>query len=261
MDVATAAVAYRVRLDDISRLENGDLNPRHWEAERRLFQATSRWTDWTIERSPQTPDGYFDRRRAQAEVGPRAADMMLGKHMGATRTTWRKFATTWGVDFLELMQRVEELRDALRKHQTDLWLAWTHPYKLQTWDQVAALEPCPGCGRPWLSPDTPATAQAFQEAHEQCKGGQSRLGSEGGPHCHRCCGMPPMSPQVMGGIRTLLEGAAQQRTVEPDLEAEVARNADKIARAERQLAKLRQQHDALTARLPADTSSDPDPGQ
>ncbi|MDP5226882.1 MULTISPECIES: hypothetical protein [Arthrobacter] len=81
-----------------------------------------------------------------------------------------------------------------------------------TWEQFAAGEPCPGCGRSyrdeerWESKGTmhftdeeraryEAEGELFKERHGDCHAMRHKVSGSLTTHCGRCCPPPPMSPE------------------------------------------------------------------
>lgn len=94
----------------------------------------------------------------------------------------------------------EEIRAAVRCETPSL-----------TWEQFAAGEPCPGCGRPYRDEERweskgmlhftdeeraryEEEEELFKERHGACHAVRHKISGSLTTHCGRCCPPPPMSP-------------------------------------------------------------------
>lgn len=104
----------------------------------------------------------------------------------------------------------EQIRDAVRCDVPML-----------TWEQYAAGEPCPGCGRPyrdaehWESNGTmhftdeeraryDAEQERYKRDHPACGSHRHSVSGSLTTHCGKCCPPPPMSPSQRDTIARLL---------------------------------------------------------
>lgn len=104
----------------------------------------------------------------------------------------------------------EQIRDAVRCDVPML-----------TWEQYAAREPCPGCGRPyqdaehWESKGTmhfsdeervryDAEEARYKRDHPACGSHRHSVSGSLTTHCGKCCPPPPMSPGQRESIVRLL---------------------------------------------------------
>jgi hypothetical protein len=202
-------------LDDPTRLVNGERHPQYlsWFAKRPGEQRRP-WLystqPWVFARLPLTPDDRLDTARVRAAVGPRWREVLDGEHLGAKQPTWQRLAALAGVDEQELMEHVDSARTAQKEHEAVVQRCSIHPYRLQTWEELEARQPCPGCLRAWLAPDSEASLKRFTTEHSACRSGQSSIGG-GGPHCLRCCGIPPMSPDTLAHVAAVLRQHDEER--------------------------------------------------
>ena len=90
-----------------------------------------------------------------------------------------------------------------------------------TWEQYAAGEPCPGCGRPyrddehWEFKGTMHFTDEeraryddedarYRQLHRECGGGRHSVSGSLTTHCTKCCPLPPMSPSQREEVDRIL---------------------------------------------------------
>jgi hypothetical protein len=253
------AADHRPSLDDPTRLLNGAFHPQYaaWIAQQPGEQRKP-WLyvtqPWLFDRLPLTSDDRLDTAKVRSAVGPRWREVLAGDHLGAKRPTWQRLAALAGVDEQDLMEHVERARRAQKEHEGIAQRCRIYPYRLQTWEELEAREPCPGCGRAWLESDSDESAKRFSGEHSACRSGQSSM-SGGGPHCMRCCGVPPMSPAVRARVEEILRlheaerlRSEQATQVADRLAQRTERRAAEIDRLERRLEKLKVEQAAELSR-------------
>lgn len=262
--MSNTAADHRPSLDDPTRLVNGDPHPRYLDwllkqpgEQRKPWLHTTQ--PWLFTRLPLTADDRLDTAKVRAAVGPRWREVLAGEHLGAKQPTWQRLAVLAGVEEQELMEHVERARAARKERDAIAQSCRIYPYRLQTWEELEARQPCPGCGRAWLDPDSKTSLKHFEAEHSGCRSGRNSIGGRG-PHCFRCCGVPPMSPDTLARVDVILRRhdedrrrqAQATRTAErADQRAE--RRAAEIVKLERRLESLkRQQASDLNEILPSE---------
>jgi hypothetical protein len=202
-------------------------------------------SDLLSERLPHTDDDRIDTAAVRRALGPRWADIVRGRHLGAKAATWARLASLLAVSEDELMAHVDRARKAKRDREWMVYRCRSFPFRLQTWEQVEMRLPCPGCGHPWPAPDTPAARRQYERSHRDCCAGGTGF-AECRRHCNRCCGVPPLSPSVRARVDALIAQAVadQERkaaTTGPSAQERAERRASEIARLERRLDRLREE--------------------
>jgi len=237
------AAQVRPRLDDPTRLENGNFHPRYIAWLARPGEQTNPWLHVPFpilaERLPQTTDDYLDRDAVRAALGPRWCDVIQGRHLGARQRTWERLAALADLPLDEVVRHVDNARVAREEHERTIRACRTMPYKLQSWLQMQAREPCPGCGHPWLDPDTPTARESFVSEHGQCAVGGTAVG-DGRRPCVRCCGYPSPSPATQAAVNALLERAHREQEERDRAARNAERNeANRTKRIERRDAEIK----------------------
>ncbi|MHB8464250.1 MAG: hypothetical protein ACYDH6_03180 [Acidimicrobiales bacterium] len=252
------ALAVRPRLDDPTRLMNGDLHPRYVEWMARYPYADRHPFSEFLheeERLDHLVDdhGYFDRKKVKHALGPSGPKMWVVDGPLPTKAKIPLLAQLLGVSTDELTAVVGHERDMRKKYEAMLGACRGMPYKLLTYEQTLAGVPCPGCGHPWIGPydELDTDEPRWNEEHGDCHAGGHRLVG-GRLHCLRCCGYPAVDPEVQAKVLGILveaaERAERERSVEasrsPEAKKEQAekdalRRAKRIKTLEAELAKLR----------------------
>lgn len=246
------ALAVRPRLDDPTRLTNGDFHPSYVEWITRYAYADQHpFSDFLHgkERLDRVVDdhGYFDRTKVKRALGSSGTKMWLVDGPLPTTARIPLLAQLLGVTIDDMTAVVGREREMRGKHEAMLAACRALPYRLLTYEQTVAGLPCPGCGRPWIGrqEDFDTDRSWWDEAHRDCHAGRHSLG--GGPlHCVRCCGFPAINPERLAEIRRMILDAQEraQASQSPEARTEQAmkdalRRAKRIKALEAELARLR----------------------
>jgi hypothetical protein len=255
-DVPTSdqARAFRPRLDDPTRLENGHVHPVYVEWMRgHIYADSNPFTVFLHAHADHLVDArdYFDKKRVVQALGPSGPKMFVPHGPLPTGKRIPALAELLGVSTEELSAVVETEKAVRRGYESMLGRCSWLPYKLLTWEQTVAGVACPGCGRPWLAPRNEAEDAAFTSDHHECHAGGNSLG-EGPRHCIRCCGLPAVNPVILARVRQLMEESIRRRDEQaaetPEHRAKraaanAATRSKRIGQLEAELAKLRAEVD------------------
>jgi hypothetical protein len=255
------ALAHRPSLEDPTKLASGQFHPRYVDWLTRPSIETNPWLHGTfetlVERLPHTADDKLDCAPVRAALGPRWKDLILGEHLGAKAATWRRFAALIDLSEPELMAHVERARAAKDEREAMLRNCCHFPYRLQSWQQVQGRVPCPGCGHPWLELDSDDAQREFGESHGKCGAGRSGF-SDCRQHCGRCCGVPPINPEVRQRVFDMLQESARRRAADEQAHAKRERSerdvGQRMQRREAEIAVLERRLELLRAKQKADES-------
>lgn len=258
------AAAVRPRLDDPTRLANGDFHPRYaqwimthsWAQQHPLSDYLSKESHLRLLCDER---GFFDRKRVNRVLGSSGSKIWLVDGPLPTRAKVPLLAQLLDAPVGEVQAVVEEERTARSEYQAMVSGCRMMPYKLLSYEQVRAGVPCPGCGRPWVGPqdDLDRDRDRWHAVHGECSAG--RNGYNDAPvHCLRCCGVPPLSPKQIAAVSRIFQEAFSRREGESRLAAtvspEVKRQQQEMAATKR--AKRIEKLEAELARLRAEESTD-----
>lgn len=248
------ARAFRPRLDDPTRLENGHVHPVYVEwMLGHTYADSNPFTEFLHAHADHLVDDrdYFDKKRVIKALGPSGPKMFVPHGPLPTAKRIPALAELLGVPTAELTAVVECEKAVRREYESMLGRCSWLPYKLLTWEQTVAGVPCPGCGRAWLAPRNEADDAAFTAEHRECDAGGNSL-AEGPLHCMRCCGFPAVNPEILERVRRLMEESTRRRQEQaaetPEdratrAAAKIAKRTKRIAQLEAELAKLRAEAD------------------
>ena len=251
------ALALRPRLDDPTRLTNGEIHPRYdqWLAEHSqtdrhplhsyLHQQKNlhRWTD---------ESGHLNQSAVKRALGRSGPDYWLPAGPVPTKARLPRLAQLLDAPLEEIQAVVEQERHVRQEHQAIVSSCRSLPEKLLTFEQIRAGVPCPGCGRPWIGPqnDIDTDRERWAALHGECRAG--RNGYTDSPiHCMRCCGVPAPSPAQIAAVLRILQSASSDRTLQsrptpipPEAELEhqrreALRRTRRIEKLEAELATLK----------------------
>lgn len=235
------ALAFRSRLDDPTRLTNGHLHPRYaewiisrtWAEQHPLSEYLTKHVDLLIDER-----GYFDRKRVNRVLGSSGSKYWEVDGPLPDKTKLPLLAELLDAPVEEVQAVIEEERMTREQYRSVLDHCRWMPYKLLNHEQVMAGVPCPGCGRPWVGPqdDIDTDDERWRALHGECHAG--RNGYTNAPvHCMRCCGVPPPSPAQLEAVMRILQGAADRREREDQIER--ARSPEVIRQQEEEAAMKR----------------------
>jgi hypothetical protein len=218
------ALAVRPRLDDPTRLTNGNLHPRYaewivsrtWAEQHPLSEYLTKPKHVDLLTDER---GYFDRKRVNRLLGPSGSKYWLVDGPLPTKTKLPLLAELLAAPVEEVEAVVEEERLTREQYRSVVDHCRWMPYKLLSYEQVMAGVPCPGCGRPWVGPqdDIDTDVERWRALHDGCHAG--RNGYTSAPvHCMRCCGVPPPSPAQLEAIALILQSAIDRREREEQVE-------------------------------------------
>jgi hypothetical protein len=245
-DVPTDAEAraIRPRAEDPTRLENGNFHPRYaewlisrtWEESRPLLTFLMNHSD------PVTgADGYFDRAGVKRAIGATGRDYWKPGGPIPSKAKIPLLANLLGVDAAEVAAVVLAEKKARQDYDTLVSRCRWLPYKLLTYEQMAAGVPCPACGRPWKGTAEPDAEASFRRDHAECRTGCHAVG-DGPTHCMRCCGFPSPSPETLERVNAILASARDRGSQEAESRTSMTRaerRERRIEKLEAELAKLR----------------------
>lgn len=258
------AAAVRPRLDDPTRLANGDFHPRYaqwivthsWAQQHPLSEYLSKESHLRLLCDER---GFFDRKRVNRVLGPSGSKIWLVDGPLPSKAKVPLLAQLLEAPVDEVQAVVAEERTARSEYQAVVSRCRMMPYKLLSYDQVRAGVPCPGCGRPWVGPqdDLDRDPDRWHALHGECRAGRNGY-SDAPVHCMRCCGVPPLSPEQIAAVSRIFHEAFSRCESESRLAAtvspEVKRQQQEMVAAKR--AKRIEKLGAELARLRAEESTD-----
>lgn len=253
------AYLHRPSLEDPTKLASGQFHPRYADWLARPSIETDPWLHGTfevlVERLPHTTDDKLDSAAVRTALGARWKDLILGKHLGAKTATWKRFAALIDMPEAELMAHVEGARTAQDERDVMLRDCRHFPYRIQSWQQMQDRMPCPGCGHAWLDLDSDDARREFDEAHGECGAGRSAF-ADCRVHCGRCCGVPPINPEVRQRVLDMLEESARREAAHEQAQAKRERAerdvGKRMERREAEIAVLERRLESLRANQKAD---------
>ena len=211
-------------------------------------QDLSEWDfdHWIHDKLPVTEDDYFDRAATQKALGKNWEKAIRGD---SSPQMLPKLAAFIGVDLEELTAEWQKRRKYVNDKSMMLSCCRWHPAKLMSWEHVRRGTPCPACGRPWfmigedgeiieLDDHNEPTKDDFLAAHEKCNTMTQQF-AEGLCHCSRCCGFPPVNPEILANVNRILarqEAApppAEHRKSRAQIEHELSATERKVDRLKR----------------------------
>ncbi len=251
------ALAWRPRLDDPTRLENGQLHPAYVEwTVRNIKEGRDEFPYRTFVDNRLTADdellvdkaGYFDRALVKKRLGKNGPGMLvLGTPLPSPKRS-AVVAELLGVAVDELDAAIEAEREMRRDRETMIARCQWFPCLQMSFDRLVSGTPCPGCGRPWTESGAEIEHDPFDAEHSECKAGLHSCGA-GPNHCCRCCGFPPIDPAKLEQISAMVSAATERhRRDEAEAKARekrATRSEDRAAARARRIEKLEAELDQL----------------